>query len=166
MMKCIWIELALLIDGASFCFLKRVFLLWVLWWAALVDYKEYRIPNKCIVIGFIIKIIITIIEVFYGEYTLKNLCFEIFALAIMVGGGLLCRFIVKDNLGAGDIKLFVIMVLFLNWDEIWNAVLLSLILCVCMHVVLVVTGKRGWRDKIPLGPAFALGTSVFLLFES
>lgn len=159
-----WIGLALVINGASFNLLKRICLMVLLLVVAFIDWKEYRIPNKSIIIGLCIKGLITVLEMVFHSFVLEEFMLEIIAAILLCCISMICRIFVKNSLGAGDIKMFVIMALFLGWEEIWSAVFFSLASFLVIAMVLVVMKKKTTKDKIPLGPAFALGTSLALLF--
>lgn len=160
----LWIGLALVVNGASFYLLKRICLIVLLWAVTLIDCKEYRIPNKSIVIGLCIKGLITILEIAFYSFALEEFVLEIIAAVLLCCISMTCRIFMKNSLGAGDVKLFVVMALFLGWEEIWSAVFFSLTSFLVIAMAVIVTKKKTKKDKIPLGPALAIGTSLALLF--
>lgn len=144
--------------------LKRICLLSILWAIAYTDFKEYRIPNKFIILGFIYRALLIFPELLLEEQILVNLISEIIAtIAILLATGL-CRLMIKNAIGAGDMKLFMVMGLLIGLDGIWGAVFTSLIVSFIVAVFLMVTKKKTRNDNIAFGPAIALGTfvSVFL----
>ena len=76
----------------------------------------------------------------------------------------LCTLLMKNSVGAGDMKLFVVMGLLLGMHGIWGAIFASLIVSFVVAIVLLVSKKKTRKDAIPFGPALVVGTflSVFL----
>ncbi len=139
--------------------IKYLALLTILWPIAYTDFKTYRIPNLFIVIGLIYRIIILVIEVLF-KYDLvwtQLLSEGIAAAALLIASGL-CAVCVKNSIGFGDIKLFVVMGLMLGLERIWGAVFLSLIISFFIAAYLLITKKKNRKDAIPFGPSIVLGT--------
>lgn len=161
----ITIALVVVYDDNSFVFnLKRVSMLAVLWPIAYIDFKEYRIPNAFIIWGLVCRGLIIVVELLMGEPILSNLISELIAVVILLAGTLICRLMIKDSIGAGDMKLFIVMGLLLGLDGVWGAVFVSLLLSFFIAVFLMVTKKKSRNDNIPFGPAIVLGTyiSIFI----
>lgn len=161
----ITLALIFIYEENTFAFnLKRTSLLSILWAIAYIDFKEYRIPNAFIILGFIYRALLILPELLLEEYVLVNLIAELIAvLALLLATGL-CRLMIKNAIGAGDMKLFMVMGLLLGLDGVWSAVVMSLIVSFFVAVFLLVRKKKSRSDNIPFGPAIALGTflSVFL----
>lgn len=70
----------------------------------------------------------------------------------------------QGSIGAGDIKLFVVMGLLLGLDGIWSAIFLSLVLSFITAIYFLITKRKGKKDAMAFGPALAIGTwlSIFL----
>lgn len=139
--------------------IKRMCLLAVIWPLAYIDYKTYRIPNLFIVFGIICRVIIFIFELLVGnEFVWTNLASEAIAAGSLLAAALLCALIVKNGLGFGDMKLFVVMGLMLGLEGIWGAIFLSLLAAFAAALILLITKKKTRKDAIPFGPALVLGT--------
>lgn len=161
----ITITLIMLYEDNSFIFnLKRVSLLAILWPIAYIDFKEYRIPNAFILMGIVTRVLLLFLEFFMDEPIIVNLLSEIIAMVILVFGTVLCRLMIKNAIGAGDIKLFIVMGLLLGLDGTWGAVFISLIVSFFVAIFLLLFKKKNRNDNIPFGPAIALGTyiSIFI----
>ncbi|MDR0446144.1 MAG: A24 family peptidase [Oscillospiraceae bacterium] len=158
--------LSLVYPENSFLFnMKRLCLLSLLWPAALVDYKTLRIPNLFIIAGCAYRVIIFAFELLLeGEGLLPRAAGELIAAAAIAVAALLCALLVKNSIGFGDVKLFIVMGLHLGLEGIWSAVFVSLFVSFIVSVVLLATKKKTRRDVIPFAPAIMLGTflSVFL----
>jgi len=152
--------------GNTFLFtLKRTVLLALLWPIAYTDFVTYRIPNRFIVGGFCGRAAILAAElIFARENLIPVLLGEVIAsLALFLAAGI-CTLIAKNSIGGGDLKLFLVMGLFLGLQGTWSAVFLSLIVSFVIAVVLLATKKKSRKDAIPFGPALMIGTymSIFL----
>lgn len=150
----------------SFLFtLKRVIMLALLWPIAYTDFKAYRIPNLFIVEGLIARAMVMLAEFIWARDTLLSvLLTELAASVVLFLVAALCAAVVKNSIGGGDMKLFVVMGLLLGLQGTWGAIFLSLIISFIAAVILLITRKKNRKDAIPFGPAVAVGTylSIFL----
>lgn len=152
-------------DNTFLFTLKRVIMLALLWPVAYTDLTAYRIPNLFIVAGIVARAAVLAAEFCWERDTLLScLVTEVIAGAVLFLVAALCTLIVKNSIGGGDMKLFVVMGLLLGLQGTWGAIFLSLIVSFIVAVVLLVTGKKSRKDAIPFGPALAVGTylSIFL----
>ena len=152
-------------DNEMLFSLKRLCLLSVMWPIALIDAKSYRIPNLFIIYGLILRVVVFVFELIGNgsgiKYTLLSEGLAVGALLIV---SVLCAFLIKNSIGFGDIKLFVVMGLFLGMEGIWSSMFASLIVSFVVSVFCLITKKKSRKDSIPFGPALVFGTymSVFL----
>jgi leader peptidase (prepilin peptidase)/N-methyltransferase len=159
-------SLPLLYADNSFLFnIKRICLLSILCPVAYADYTTLRIPNLLILAGVLFRVIIFAFELFFesaGIWT--RVGSELIASAALTAAALLCGLLVKNSIGFGDIKLFIVMGIMLGLDGIWSAVFVSLIISFAVSVVLMISKKKKRGDTIPFAPAIMIGTyiSVFL----
>ena len=145
--------------------LKRVVMLALLWPIAYIDLKTNRIPNRFIAAGLILRAVLLAAEFFWARDTvIPALLTEFAASLLLFVAALLCTLIIKNSIGGGDMKLFLVMGLLLGLQGTWGAVFLSLIVSFIAAVVLLITRKKSRKDSIPFGPAVAIGTylSIFL----
>lgn len=145
--------------------LKRVCMLAVLWPVALIDYKSYRIPNQFIIFGLFSRALILPFELIFAEgNVMGTILADIIAAVALFVAAALCKVCIKNSIGAGDVKLFLVMGLLLGLDGIWSSIFMSLIVSFFIAVYLLLTKKKSRKDSIPFGPAIAVGTfiSVFL----
>ncbi|MEG1887250.1 MAG: A24 family peptidase [Oscillospiraceae bacterium] len=139
--------------------LKRISLLTMLWPIAYTDFTSYRIPNPFIILGLTYRIIILPLEVLFdANFVWATVLSEVIAAgALFIAAGL-CSLCIKNSIGYGDIKLFIVMGLLLSLDGIWGAIFLSLIISFVISVYLLITKKKSQKDTIPFGPAIVIGT--------
>ncbi len=139
--------------------LRLAALLSTIWPIAYIDLKTMRIPNSFIILGLICRALILPFEFLMGEERIWTvLLSEGVAAAALLVASLLCTLLIKNSIGFGDMKLFVVMGLFLGMDGIWSAVFLSLIASFVIAVTLLIAKKKTKKDAIPFGPAIVLGT--------
>lgn len=153
-------------SGNTFLFtLKRVIMLALLWPVAYTDFKAYRIPNLFILSGLAARGVVLVAELIWErENLISVLVTELAAAVILFLVAVLCAVIVKNSIGGGDMKLFVVMGLLLGLQGTWGAIFVSLIVSFIVAVTLLITRKKTRKDAIPFGPALAVGTylSIFL----
>lgn len=145
--------------------LKRVCILAILWAVAYIDFESYRIPNEFIIFGLICRAIIIPFELLFVDgKVLGMILADIIAATALFAATALCKLLIKNSIGAGDIKLFIIMGLMLGLDGIWSSIFMSLIVSFFIALYLLISKKKSRKDSIPFGPAIAVGTflSVFL----
>ncbi len=144
--------------------LKRFCVLSLLWPLALIDWKTFRIPNRFVLVGLILRVVLVVPELFLDRaYVAGNVVSEIiaaFALALACG---LCCICIKNSIGFGDIKLFLIMGLLLGLNGIWSAILMSLLVAFGGAIFLLLTKKKSKKDVVPFAPAIALGTYLSII---
>lgn len=138
---------------------KKMLLLSILWPLAYIDYKTMRIPNIFIVYGLICRGLMLVVEFLLGNpYIWASLLSEIIAAFALLVSSILCSLCVKNGIGFGDMKLFIIIGLFLGLESIWSAVFLALIISFFVAIYLLLSKKKTRKDAIPFGPAIVLGT--------
>lgn len=153
------------IDNTVWTNLKCMSLLCVMWPLAYIDFKTYRIPNEFIIFGLICRAVILAFELIMAtDSVLAVFIPEIIAALALLLAAVLCRLCMKGSIGYGDIKLFIVMGLFLGMNGIWSAIFTSLIVSFFMAVYVLATKKKSKKDVVPFGPALVIGTyvSIFL----
>ena len=146
-------------DNGILMSLKRLALLSLLWPIAFIDYKTFRIPNTFIIFGIVCRVIILAFElIFEGQFVWMTLLSEVIAaVALLLAAGL-CALCIKNSIGFGDMKLFIVMGLMLSLSGIWSAIFLSLVVSFFISAFLLITKKKTRKDAIPFGPAIVIGT--------
>ena len=97
-----------------FATLKRMILLCVIWPLAYIDYKTYRIPNTFILYGLICRAVLIPIELMFNPYFRVDIISELIAAAALFAAALLCAVCMRGSIGAGDMKLFLVMGIYLQ----------------------------------------------------
>lgn len=144
--------------------LKRLLLLAILWPVGYIDFKTYKIPNRFIILGLIFRAGILIFELlFERELLISYLISEGIAAGALLISTLLCCLCIKNSIGYGDIKLFVIMGLMLGLEGIWSSIFVSLFISFIVAVTLLIAKKKGKKDVIPFAPSIAIGTYISII---
>lgn len=144
--------------------LKRLMLLCVIWPLAYIDYKTYRIPNRFILFGLGCRVILIPFEFMFNSYFRVDIVSELVAAAALFLAALLCTICLHGSIGAGDMKLFVVMGLLLGLEAIWGAIFLSLLISFVIAAYFLITKKKSKKDLIPFGPAIVLGVYLSVCF--
>lgn len=144
----------------------NVILLWALAVLSVIDHKKQVIPNKILIALLILWIVVI------GTTVLADIESGFYLIAQYVPGGavssvvfLLCYFLSKRQLGAGDVKLAILMGLYLGSQRALNAFLYGTVVCCIYSLVQVARKKLGWKDGVPLVPFLTLGTWIILLIS-
>lgn len=140
--------------------IKAIALLAIIWPIAYIDLKTYRIPNSFIIFGLITRALIFPFELINVSQPWLVLLFDVIAAAALLIAAFLSSLCIKNAIGYGDMKLFVVMGLMLGMEGVWTAVFLSLIVSFIAAVYLLVTKKKSKNDLIPFGPALVIGTFI------
>lgn len=144
--------------------LKRLFMLAVLWPVGLIDLKTYRIPNRFIILGFGLRFFVLMFELVFETESIVNILLSDVIAALALGlAALLCSICMKNSIGYGDIKLFLVMGVLLGMNGIWSAVFVSLFVAFITSVFLLVSKKKGKKDIIPFAPSIMIGTYISII---
>jgi leader peptidase (prepilin peptidase)/N-methyltransferase len=74
---------------------------------------------------------------------------------------LLIALVARGGFGMGDVKLAVLLGLFLafrSWDTLWSGIFLAFLIGGTVSLLLLITRRKGRKDAIPFGPALVTGT--------
>ncbi len=145
---------------------KLISIVNILWPIAYIDFQYMKIPNKLLMAGGVLRILLLLPEIFvYRDKLIKIVISEIIAAVLIFVICILINLIMKNAIGMGDIKMLIIMSLFIGEGGIIPAVICSLLVSFFVAIFFLVTGKKGKKDMIPFAPSLLIGTylSVFLL---
>lgn len=152
-------------DNSLIFNIKRICLLSILWPVALIDFQSCRIPNEFIIFGLVCRVLLILPELFLGGRSVGiTILTEIIACGAIVLAAVLCRLCIKNSIGAGDIKLFIVMGMMLGLDGIWGAIFMALVVSFFISIVLIISKKKTRKDTIPFGPAIVIGTYLSVFF--
>lgn len=140
---------------------KRLLVMGMLWPVAVFDYREYRIPNKLLLLFLALRAVLLLPELlFLGTGGLATVILELIA---AVGCTVICvvsMLISRGSIGMGDLKLMAVMAFFLGVEGVCYAMFLSVFAAFICSVGLLITKKKGRKDAIPFAPFILVGTIV------
>ena len=141
--------------------IKMQFLISVLFALAFIDYRYKIVPNKVILVCLVARIPFLICEFIFE----KSIFFEILksmGIGVLVFGIFLfvCTLITRGGIGMGDIKLFVVMVIFQGFTNCLVSVFVSMIICFVASIILIALKIKKIKDTLPLVPSILAGTFI------
>ena len=136
----------------------HLLLLPILGWIAVTDARTHRIANKAVVTLAVTGLVTVDIQNFDAGKQLQA------ALIVLVSGLLLSIFC---GVGMGDVKLIVVLALFLLPPDLAIYRRFSLIVCLFafIYALYLSRGKIRQSVKIPLAPAIFVGTIITLIVK-
>ena len=150
-----------LYKASIFIIIKHLCVIGFLWSIVISDILEYRIPNKLILLGLIERIVILIFEAIFNFnnllYTIMN---EGIAFVFVLIISVICLLITHGGLGMGDVKLLLIISLFLGIEGMCYSVFLSVFFTFIIAIIFLLTKKKSKKDFLPFAPFVLLGTFV------
>lgn len=141
---------------------KYYILLGILLLLVVIDIKKKIIPNFVLLVLFIPIIIIDLLQIFIygGGIDL--------AIAYGIGAGLsfiiffICMLITRGGIGAGDVKLFVLIGL-ASGLGVTHIIFYSLCCSFIYSITLLIMRKVKMKDFIPMVPFIYLGVLIFFI---
>ena len=139
---------------------------------AWIDARWYIIPNAIILVGLIIGTVVTLLIALIRhnpDYLIDHLIGTVAggaSMALIAGAGsLVFR---KQAMGGGDIKLMILIGLFLGaWPHLLIVIMTSAITGSLVGLCLIALGKRsGGGGRIPYGPFLVIGALLDLFWSS
>ena len=139
---------------------------------SVIDLEHYRIPDRIVfpalAVSFGLIVFSTLVEgfdlVFVRNAVLGSVAYFVLLLVPHV--------IYPKGMGFGDVKLALLMGMFLGWmySDLFNGIALIMWALVIGSLLGVVAGiafalLRGRRAEFPFGPALALGCVLVILFS-
>lgn len=131
----------------------------VLWPCALLDWREFRIPNRFLLVGLLGRCATLAASAVMepGQLGFVLLRCAVAAAALFIVS-MLCRLIVPHSIGFGDVKLLMLMGLYLSTEGIWGAIFFTMIAAFAVSLVLIITKKANRKTEIPFAPFLLVGT--------
>lgn len=144
--------------GLGFEGLAAAVLFFLLLAVIFIDLDFLIIPNRIILIGLLLGIPLTLaqsLQVFVSGL-----------LGLLVGGGLLLLTAVvsRGGMGGGDIKLALVIGLYVGWPQILLVLFLSFLLGSIVGLALVVRGRKKMKEAVPFGPFLAVASYIVMLW--
>lgn len=146
---------------------NMVALLSVMWPCAWIDRKSFLIPNRLLIFGLAIRVLLIAVSVFTAPAEFVHLLLgSVVAAVALLLVSLLCRLISPGSIGFGDVKLLMLMGVFLGTDRIWGAILFSMITAFFYSLFLILTKRATRKTEIPFAPLLLAGTILASVFTT
>ncbi len=125
--------------------------------AAAADLKYRRIPGS-------VLLILSLLRVFTLATGSGSLMESLQGL--LLGGGLtlLCRLLFHGGLGAGDVKLFAVLGLWLGAENVLRALCLTFLIAGAWGGLLLAAGRKTRSGTLPLAPFVWCAVAALWLF--
>ena len=126
-----------------------------------VDLRHQIIPDEMIIVGVAASLILNLLNTQLPIHPITHLPNYLFSAASAAGFFFLLYWITKKRgMGFGDVKLALLMGLFLGYPKIISALYIAFLTGAFLSVMLILTGKKRFGQTIPFGPFLVLGTLV------
>ncbi len=129
------------------------------------DCLKRKIPNSFLFFFLIFWVLVTSIHMILDAGSGRDLLFSSLK-GTIVGGGIffLCYMISRRCLGAGDVKLVLVLGLYLTEKKIMGTIFCSMVLCCIYFFIQMARKKLVRKDSLPMVPFLFAGTLITLLF--
>jgi leader peptidase (prepilin peptidase)/N-methyltransferase len=132
---------------------------------AVIDLEHYIVPNRLVAATLVVSVpLLALAALAEGDW--RSLRSALLG-ALLAGAGLLVvNLISPRGMGMGDVKLAVVLGLFLGWIDLGHVVLglfLGFLLGALGGVVLISLGLRRRSDHVPFAPFLAGGAALAVL---
>lgn len=143
--------------------LKYLMMLYIIATAAWIDWKVKKIPNMLLIALLLVRIVFFIYESIkepaYINYNLIQMGTGAALCLILL---LLCRLVIRNSIGMGDIKLFAVSGLYFGYDIIY--MMFFSFLCTAVYSIFLMVFKKAKKsDSVPLGPFVFIGTIMSIV---
>ena len=139
-------------------------LIYILIIITVIDVDHMIIPDRLVGLGLmtgIAAILVGAIEIGWKDAFMGSLVYGGFLyLAGVVGK----RIFKKEAMGMGDVKLGIMMGLFLGWKMSVMSLYISFLVASAVGLAAIAIGKLSRGDKIPFGPFLTVGTVIVIFF--
>ncbi len=132
---------------------------------AVIDLEHFIVPNR--VVGATLAVSVPLLALAAVLEPDRSSLVSALVGAVVAGGGLLVVNLVSpQGLGMGDVKLALVLGLFLGWIDLGHVLLglfLGFLLGALGGVVLIMLKRRTRRDHVPFAPYLATGAVLAVL---
>jgi len=122
---------------------------------SLYDLKQQRIPNRLILAGLITGGIFALCDPSWMWLIGAGVGFAVMLIIYLIFPG---------ATGEGDVKLAMVIGLFLGYPNVLEAIGLSYIIGAVIAIILLLTRQMSLKSSLPFGPFMAVGSIVVTLF--
>lgn len=129
--------------------------------AAIIDLFTKKIPNKLNLVLYIAGVVLLASEFFFNRESFPlRLTASLTGFGIGFGFLLVMSLITKGGMGMGDVKLIGGVGLIFGIASVIYSITYSMIICLFAAIIMLVTGRKKIKDKVPFCPFFFLGLII------
>lgn len=130
-----------------------------------IDFKEHIIPNKLLLVGMAFTFVTVGVQIAYNPDYFLSILGNAFV-GFIAGGGIFffASLFVKNGIGAGDIKMFLLLGFLVAFRGIFNVLLYSMVTSAVYAIILLISKKKTRKDELPLAPFTLFGIVISILF--
>ena len=153
--------------GADWPLPAFLVLVWVLVAVSFIDIEHYLIPNKIVLAALALGVPLLVAAALTDDGRVRDLADALLGAVIACGALLVLALLVPRGMGMGDVKLALVLGLYLGWLSLGHVGLglfLGFLAGAVGGIVLMVVGRRTRKDHIPFGPYLALGAYAAVLW--
>ncbi len=146
--------------GSVYEGLKLGFLITILIIIAIKDIKEYRIPNKLLLIAISIRCILFFVEIIQQKVNIGFVIEKVIIAMVVFVIGTGVNLITRNSIGLGDVKLFATVALYMHNSKICDVIVCSIFVMGIISAIMLITRKKGRKDVVPFAPAILIAVVV------
>ena len=128
---------------------------------ALIDLRTQKIPNKLLLLACVIWVFSVMAELVKNpELVFRDVKNSMVAAVVVFLICILCKCLIKNGIGMGYIKLFMVMGLLQGISGMSGAIFMSMIVAFFGSVGMLILKKKTRKDNISFGPFILIGTTI------
>ena len=129
--------------------------------AAIIDLFTRKIPNRLNLALYIAGILLLAAElIFNRESFTTRLIASLIGLGVGFGFLYIMSLVTKGGMGMGDVKLIGGVGLSFGIAAVFYSFTYSMVVCLLAAVVMLISGRKKMKDKVPFCPFFYLGLII------
>lgn len=153
----------LIYDNGALVNLRVMCLMGVLWPAGIIDAYEMRIPNRVLLLGLVMVVLIAAVELVTVPDSAGELLVRLIAAAVVFVVCILFLLLSRGGLGMGDVKLFALIGLYFGLSGLLIALFCSILLVFVAALVLLFLKKKKKNDELSFGPYILAGALLAMI---
>lgn len=128
---------------------------------AQIDFCTQKIPNRLLIISSCVWVITIMMEcIKNADMVFVHVKSSLVAAIMVFIVCIICKVMIKNSIGMGDIKLFMVMGLFQGTVGMSSAIFVSLIVSFFCALALLLLKRKQRKDNISFGPFILIGTTL------
>lgn len=153
-------------DCSALKSIKYLIFIYALFLISVIDFQEKKIPNQLVFFILAERTMFFIPEfIMYPDAIMSVLIISFTGMIISALIMLMCRFLGRGGLGAGDIKLFAVIGFMTGFQGALNIMFYSLFIASFICIILLVSRKAKIKQTVPMAPFIFCGTVIYFVLN-